>query len=67
MLGEAGSVADRVRLEVDYATAGDEWGKAETARALRLMEDGRRNAFYGRIRGQSKIVDWAIEDAKSAT
>lgn len=64
VLGASGNPADLVAIEASYAEAADEWERAEIARALKRMEAGRRNAFYGRVRGYSDIVEWAIDDVK---
>ena len=64
ILGAAGNTSDLSAIETSYASATDELERAEIARALARMELSRRNAFYRRVRKNSDMVSWAIEDAQ---
>jgi hypothetical protein len=65
LIGDCGDTADLEMLESLYASAATAIERAEVARALYRMERGRRNAFYGRVRGDGSLVGIAIDSAQS--
>jgi hypothetical protein len=64
ILGAAGDESDLEMLETRYNSASTDIKKAELAAALARSEIGRRNSFYGRIKGDGYLVGRAITYTK---
>lgn len=65
VVGAAGDISDLEKLEASYNTLTTELEKAEYITAVKRMETGRRNAFYGRVQADGDLVQRAIKVAKS--
>ncbi|MGA3208036.1 MAG: RNA-directed DNA polymerase [Syntrophales bacterium] len=61
VIGVGGISADLEIIENSYGSATNELEKAEIITALTRMEIGRRNSFYGRVKGDGELVSWAIQ------
>jgi len=66
ILGAAGNRADLERVETSYGEATSDVERADIVAALKRMEVGRRNAFFGRVRGDGELVRRAIAAAQAA-
>jgi len=66
ILGKSGDDSDLEMIESQYTGIPTEAEKAECVMVLVRLERGRRNAFYGRIKGDGKLVAFAIQFVKQA-
>jgi hypothetical protein len=57
-------MADLERLEASYSGIHDDLEKAQVLTSLKRLEAGRRNAFYGRVAGDSVLCERAIRLVK---
>jgi hypothetical protein len=65
VLQNHGSTADLERLEASYGAVHDELEKGQVLVALKRLEVGRRNAFYGRVIGDGLLCERAITFVKA--
>jgi hypothetical protein len=65
IIGEAGTPSDLEILENAYGSASNELEKAEIIVALKRMELGRRNSFYGRVKKDGDLIAWAVQNVMS--
>lgn len=63
-LGKFGRIEDLQAIESLYSKCRSEIEKADCVMAMREMEAGRRNAFYGAARGDGPLVARAVNLAK---
>lgn len=65
-LGQYGTASDLERARNSYSNATNHLEQCEIICALRRMEKGRRNEFYGRIRLESEMHHRAVRFAKAS-
>lgn len=64
-LGAFGDQADLEQIEAAYAGLNTDVERATCVEALRRLERGRRNGFYGRVAGDSALVRRAVQRVRS--
>src|SRR5208282_4315092 len=66
VLGDCGNTTDLTRLEAMYRSTRNDLERCEIVCALKRMETGRRNEFFGRVQNESELVRRAVRWAKQS-